>query len=143
MKRSVQGALLLVVALMISAPLMQAQSRIRAEVPFAFSMDGAAMPAGHYEIASLSQKSLVVRNLDNEQGRLVMKSQAVQASGMPHAMLVFHRYGDKYFLSQIWDGRSDLGTAFATSQREKELRMADNTVDNSSIWPETVVIGMK
>jgi hypothetical protein len=64
--------------------------------------------------------------------------QASQAAGIPHAKVVFHKYGDQYFLSQIWDGQSDIGIAFPESKREKELQWAHN-----SYRPELVVIAMK
>ena len=51
MKRSIYGALMvLAAALMVSVPMVQAQSHIKADVPFAFSVDKQSMPAGNYEI---------------------------------------------------------------------------------------------
>jgi hypothetical protein len=139
MKRSVQGALM-VVALMISVPVMQAQNRIRADVPFAFNMEQVRMAAGNYEIAALSDKVLVVRSLESGQGRLLLKPMQVQARQVQNPKLVFHKYGEQYFLSQVWNGSSNIGIQFSISQREKELRMARN---GSPIWPETVIVAMK
>lgn len=46
MKRNVYGALaILGVALIVSVPFVQAQSRLNADVPFAFSLQDKAMPA--------------------------------------------------------------------------------------------------
>ena len=65
MKCNVYGALMIfVLALIVSVPMTQAQARARASVPFDFSLDQKSMPAGAYEISSLSDKVLVVRNLD-------------------------------------------------------------------------------
>jgi hypothetical protein len=46
-KRNICGAVaMLAVALMISVPMSQAQSAIRATVPFPFSLEQSSMPAG-------------------------------------------------------------------------------------------------
>ena len=51
MKRSIYGALmLLAAALLISVPMVQAQSQLKADVPFTFSVDKQSMSAGNYEI---------------------------------------------------------------------------------------------
>jgi len=141
MKRSIYGALiLLAAALMISVPMVQAQSQVKADVPFAFSVDKQSMPAGNYEIRSLSEKVLVMRNLDTGQAWLMMKPHDVQASRIQNAKLVFHKCDDQYFLSQIWNGSSDTGMEFVTSRREKELQMAGNSLPNE---PELVIVAMK
>jgi len=144
MKRNnVYGALMiLALALIVSVPMTQAQARTVAYVPFAFSLDQKSMPAGTYEISSQGNKALVVRNLDTRQARLVIESmhvEASQASDAPHAKLVFCKYGDQYFLAQIWDGQNRTGIAFPESKREKELQMASSNASQ----PEVVVIAMK
>ena len=51
MKRNIYGALaMLAAALIVSVPFVQAQSRVNADVPFAFSLQDKAMPAGNYQI---------------------------------------------------------------------------------------------
>jgi hypothetical protein len=141
MKTNVYGALMiLALALIVSAPMTQAQVRARAQVGFDFSLDQKQMSAGAYEIGSLNGSVLVVRNLDTREARLLiapMRVQASQASGTPHAKLVFHKIDGQYFLAQIWDGQSNTGIAFPESKREKELQTAS---DNHE--PELVVIAM-
>jgi hypothetical protein len=124
-----------------AAPLAQAQARAKASVPFDFNLDQKSMPAGIYEISSLNDKVLVVRNLETRDARLLIESMTVQASqaeGTPHAKLVFHKCGDEYFLSEIWDGQSRIGIAFPESKHEKEVQLASNTQQS-----EVVVIAMK
>ena len=139
---NVYGALLiLALALIVSVPMTQAQVRARASVPFGFSLDQKSMPAGTYEIGSTGGKVLVVRNLDTRQARFVIESMHVevsQASDTPHAKLVFRKYGDQYFLAQIWDGQSRTGIGFPESKLEKELLASGNASQ-----PEVVVIAMK
>ena len=142
MKTNVYGALMiLALALIVSVPMTQAQARAKAQVGFDFSLNDKVMSAGSYEISSPSDNVLALRNLDTREGRLLiepMKVQASLAAGTPHAKLVFHKYGDQYFLTQIWDGQSNIGIAFPESKREKELQMASDLHQ-----PEVVVLAMK
>jgi hypothetical protein len=135
------GALMiLALALILGAPAIHAQARARANVSFDFIMGQASMPAGNYEISSLNEKVLAVRNLKNGETRLVISSVFVYANanaGIPKGRLVFHKYDDQYFLAQIWDGQNDRGIALAESKREHEMKLA------SASQPETVVIAMK
>jgi hypothetical protein len=136
------GALvILLLALIVSTPMTQAQARERANVPFEFSLNQTSMRAGTYEISSPGGQALVVRNLDTGESRLVIESmhvQASQAAGTPNPKLVFHRYGDQYFLAEIWDGQSNRGIALSESKREKEVQLARDTHQ-----PQLVVIAMK
>jgi hypothetical protein len=145
MKSNVYGALMILALAVIvgAAPIAQAQSqaRARATVPFEFSLDQKSMPAGTYEVSQLNDKVLVVRNLETKDARLLIASMNVQAdegAGIPHAKLVFDKYGDQYFLRQIWYGDSQRGIAFPESKREKEMQWAR---DNHQ--PELVVLAMK
>ncbi len=143
MKYNSYGALMiLALALIVGAPMIHAQSRAKANVPFDFSMDQKLMPAGAYEISSPDGRVLVVRNLDTREARLMiepMHVEASQGSAIPRAKLVFHKYDDQYFLVQIWDGQNRIGIAFPESKREQELKLASNTAPQ----PEVVVIAMK
>jgi len=137
MKRNVYGALAILAALMICMPLAQAQSLVKADVPFAFSMNDKSLAAGNYEIVALSDAALEVWNADAQHGQLLPKQMRVQSNRIENAKLVFNKYGDQYFLSEIWDGQSSIGVKLAESRREKETKMA---ADHSS--RETVVIAM-
>jgi hypothetical protein len=140
MKSKVYGALaMLAVALTISVPFAQAQNGVKADVPFAFSLQDKAMPAGNYQIVWLSDQAFEVRNLDGGRGQLLLKQISVQASEAKSPRLVFHQYGDRYFLSEIWDGQSSIGARVAESKLEKEVKMAGNHGNA----PQTVIVAMK
>jgi hypothetical protein len=139
MKSRIYGAFaILAAALIVSASFAQAQTRIKAEVPFAFSLQNQSMPAGDYKIIALSDRVLEVLNLDGKHGQLVAKQMSVQSFKDQSPKLVFHKYGDQYFLSEIWAGDSHTGIALSESKREKEVAMAG--LPNTS---ETVIVAMK
>ncbi len=132
----------LAVALLIGVPMSHAQSRLQASVPFAFSLNSNYMPDGSYEISPAGGSAIVVRNLDAKKSCFLvgfMHVEASQASGTPNAKLVFHKYDNQYFLSEIWSGQSSTGIALPESKREKELQTANN-LDHQ---PELVIVAMK
>jgi hypothetical protein len=98
----------------------EAQSRIvTANVPFSFYMGANAMPGGAYQVDQLAHGGvLVLRTRDAAKliGVLRMNGKADEAP-----RLVFHRYGDTYFLSEVWTGNGDTGYHIDRSKREKEL----------------------
>ena len=139
MKSKIYGALaMLAVALIVSVPFMQAQNRVQADVPFAFTLQDSAMPAGNYQIIARDGQLFEVWNLDEHRGQLLLKQVGIEAAQAQSPKMVFHKYGDRYFLSQIWSADSHYGIQFAESKLEKEVKIA--AVRHS---PETVIIAMK
>lgn len=129
---------MLAVALIVSVPVIQAQNRVQADVPFAFNLQDNAMPAGSYQIIARDGQMFEVWNLDEHRGQLLLKQVGIEASRAQSPKMVFHKYGDRYFLSQIWGADSHYGIQFAESRLEKEVKMA--AVHHA---PETVTIAMK
>jgi hypothetical protein len=61
-------------------------------------------------------------------------SQPVQSNGLSGSTkLVFHRYGDRYFLYQIWVAGEDRGRELPTTRVEKEL------ASNATLSPVVIV----
>lgn len=97
---------------------------LKANVPFNFIVSGKTLPAGEYTIQSLSTiaKVLVLRGSEKSTD-LVMVNSCQSARPSDKSKLVFHRYGDRYFLAQIWTAGNSSGAEFKQSSREAELAM--------------------
>jgi hypothetical protein len=130
----------LTLAMVLAAPAVQAQSQFLANVPFVFVLGDKSMDAGSYEIVSRGDEVALLRNMNTRVAYFLIRSQHVQSRSVEPAKLVFNKYGDQYFLSQIWDGSSETGIQLPKSKREKEVRMADNGITER---PEIVVLAMK
>jgi hypothetical protein len=125
MKRNLIGTLSLVVmSLLLSATGAFGQSAVTANVPFAFKVGQAQLPAGTYEITTGFQ-SLTVSGIGN-----TMKSAYSQAHwDSPRnksPRLVFHRVGNQYFLAEICRGPGNAAMTIPASKLEKELEMASS-----------------
>ena len=122
---------------------IDADTHVKADVPFAFVVGHSTLPAGTYEIRRLDDvnpKVLEIRNM-NEHINIVFQTVDAQTPNdepMNTTELVFDRLGDRYFLSQVWEIGSATGADLPKSRMEK--RLAD-----SGIRPEgqTTVAALK
>lgn len=95
---------------------------VKIEIPFKFSLDGKNFHSGSYLISPLTDKTAALRSEDGKQSAVVMTSPVTTANNVSGPKLVFHRYGDDYFLTQAWLRQSDTGREFPMSA--DEIRMA-------------------
>ena len=90
-----------------------------ANVPFAFTVGNHTLPPGRYTVTRLSEKVLRIVNSQN-QGTFALNNRAEDRAPVSSKM-VFHRYGNAYFLSEIWVAGSRTGDRVVRSRPEKEL----------------------
>lgn len=105
---------------------------VRTDIPFAFVVNGETVPAGQYTVELESGRSpLLVRGVNSAEGVWVLSNstESLEASGK--TKLLFHRYGNQYFLAQIWIGGERLGRELPESKRETELAKAYTRHDAS------------
>jgi hypothetical protein len=111
--------------------------KIRAEIPFDFSIGSKRLPKGEYTIESVNDTGSVLLIRDVKKGKVinftVVRSKMLEK---PKSKLVFNRYGDQYFLARIWDGSSDTILKLNKSKAEKRMAKAANREAN----PEEVPI---
>jgi hypothetical protein len=93
---------------------------ITANVPFSFYMGNSAMPQGAYRVEEVVHGTAVCMRSTAASKALTTHEIAGKKVIEP-ARLVFHRYGESYFLAEIWTGDSSVGEALPASPREKEL----------------------
>jgi hypothetical protein len=99
------------------------QGAIQVNVPFSFEAAGKTMPAGEYSVRPNSLTGESIRSIARTDGKesIMVTTLAVERNGKPvSARLVFHRYGNSYFLAEIWTGQTQ-GRRLNESSREKEL----------------------
>jgi len=96
---------------------------IRVTIPFDFNVRGKTLSAGKYEIRRLGDEpaGLMVYNVTNHQ-HAMFESEPVETAKAPkRSEVVFHEYGDTYFLAQIWAGGEETGRELIPSHDEKRL----------------------
>lgn len=110
--------------LLLASPWVYAQTiRVNARVPFDFIVNGTTLPAGEYTVQSLSNdgKTLFIRSKDLKDQTLVMSISCQSLNPSDKTKLVFHRYGNSYFLSRIWVAGNSSGHELLKSRGEIEM----------------------
>jgi hypothetical protein len=110
----------------------KAQSQtLEAKVPFAFEVGDKTVPAGNYRIESIPTGAGSLQVIRNAKGdvQVTLSTIAVTArSANSGPELIFHRYGNRYFLAQIRTRDGRVSELFP-SQQEKELARTEPTND--------------
>jgi hypothetical protein len=140
---SVMGASCLLA--LFAAANVQAQlpgTALRATIPFDFRVRGKTFPAGEYEINRFSDApdGLVVSSINRNHERAIFETEPVVAKRRAgKSEIVFHKYGDRYFLAEVFAGGGQTGRELAVSREERSLRreMASN---GGRAQPETVTL---
>ena len=133
-------------ALTITAP-ARAQlpgTAMRADIPFDFIVNGKTLPAGNYEVKRLNDEpeGLIIRSVDNKHDHAVFETESTQQNRMPrHDQIVFDRYGDTYFLSEVLTGGMETGRRLAPTRAERELKRETEMASNNA-QPQTVSIAL-
>ena len=114
---------LLLLSLMVAARVVEAQEPVVVNIPFAFVAGQLTLPPGEYRVEKLDQGSAVVllHRVDQRGSALVMTLPARSTERPSDSKLVFHQYGNRYFLSEYWSAGSSSGRMIPKSTREKEL----------------------
>ena len=128
-------AALLVAAIITAGVSTQAQTlqnKLTVNIPFDFSVSGEKLPAGKYWVSRTNESiGDTVVQIQNADGRPVANRFSVPISTFKtknRGELVFHRYGDQYFLSEVWPAGGGTGRAFIKTRAERDL--AKSTRDN-------------
>ena len=105
--------LLTLTAVSVSA---QFQRSKVANIPFSFIVGGRTLPAGEYTVKP-NRKDYddvwLVQSRDGHASALFTTMSVRSIEIQEKSKLVFHKYGDRYFLSQIWTPGGSTGRELA------------------------------
>jgi len=111
----------------------QTGSMIEARIPFDFAAGETKLKAGNYTVKRISKDALQLRNEQDKTSVMVLAPLAIrQTRNDSPERLVFKRYGNEYFLSQVWTNRSAEGRGLFASRNESRLaKQMDKTRQQS------------
>ena len=119
---------MLPVTLMLLSSLMAAQSlsssNVVAQVPFDFMVNNKMIPAGEciVEAVDMNARVLAIHNVDAKKSLFAPSSHEEANKSADSTVLVFNRYGNRYFLSEIRLEGSAETYKLSESRVETELR---------------------
>jgi hypothetical protein len=116
------GFLAVILLVAASAQAQSLSNGLRVHIPFSFAVADKMFQAGDYSFSRVQDDT--VFRISEVDGRFnsVCLTHAVQRQ-IPNAKttLVFHRYGNQYFLKQIWAAGATSGRQVFKSRKEREL----------------------
>lgn len=98
-------ALVLLIPAFLHAQMAIKQPLFRVDIPFAFVAGGVHLPPGQYHVYHPGDPYLVVIEKDDGRARAMeyVHPSATDPS-KSSTKLVFNKYGNQYFLSEVWTG---------------------------------------
>ena len=126
--------LTVILAFALCPILSQAQAMLRANIPFDFTIGTATMSSGVYDLSNAGNHTQLLRNPDTKSAAFVQSI----SLGNPNTIdlrknvLVFHRYGSEYVLTEIW--ASGVGHQVLQPKRTSKLAKSET--------PEKVIVAM-
>lgn len=127
-----------------SAVFARGGDSLTVEIPFDFYVRNEKLNAGEYEVQKNTEDVFVLRNV--ETGKKIILSARISAgkNGVEAEKVVFNKYGDRYFLREVYMDRLSLGRDLGESKTEKKIRKesADDSQLAENAKPKTVSISL-
>ena len=131
MKRTTAITLLAIANLAMAGTSFAQSNGVQANVPFDFTVDNQVLPAGTYRIQTQSPGLIMIRNHDKPISVLTLVNQ--DGTKSPNGgKLIFHKYGDHYFLSEILCDSASMNVELHPSKAEKRVQLQQAMVNPSS-----------
>jgi hypothetical protein len=123
MKRIAAIALLVAASFVTAGSAMAQDHAVMATIPFNFAVDGRLLPAGNYTLGpdDTSPRILWITNRETGVRILTVEMPNWSEQKQPN-VLVFHKIGNQYFLSEIHSKASSMDVRLSTSKQEKRAR---------------------
>jgi hypothetical protein len=117
--------------------------RVKGDIPFNFIVGNKEFKAGKYSVGRLASgrtaDTLILRSEEGSEAAN-FNVNPVHGKGKPRARFVFHRYGNQYFLAQVFDAENEEGVALLKSKAEREAAQKRDVITQNAAEPEVVTV---
>ena len=110
--------------LMVTRVAAQTGHEVVADIPFDFTVCAAQMPAGKYKLRPMSSTNPRVLTISGDDKRTAEIFCTHDVQGQKRAdngKLIFNRYGNQYFLSELWFQGEATGNQLVKTDQEEAL----------------------
>ena len=122
-KKMISSLAMLTLVLVAAQVSVHAQSSTKqaVNIPFQFVVGDQELAAGQYDIDRITSGGMAIRIRDQKTATAAtrMTSPIVKTNAPSHGKLVFHRYGDTYFLAEVWRAGDSNGRLLVKSSGER------------------------
>ena len=129
-KLALRGYLLSLLALGLALTLYPSKAQaqvvgdLEANIPFQFHVGNTKLPAGQYRIHPMEDSDLTLMEISSADGSAsaLFQVQEIESTTTPtKSELIFNKYGDQYFLAQLFDEGEPSGSQVPESRYEKRV----------------------
>jgi len=125
---------LLVTGASLFAQTTASERLMKVNIPFAFSVEGQSLPDGEYLVFTVTpERSIRIVSTDGKHSAIVNTLPNYASSPSENSRLVFRRYGNEYFLAQVWTAGQNVARNPLSSKRAMEIA-------SSGVTPQTFTI---
>ena len=141
MKNQVRNTAILGLFLIMAVVSVQAQTLSgEVKIPFDFYAGTEKMQAGTYVVKRMSDNALGIRRVDGKKIALINAPLTIGARDSKSGQrVVFNRYGEEFFISQVWLTEDSGRQVIPTKQ---ELRVAKEHREIGVLMPQRTEIAM-
>ena len=121
--RALVMAAVMALTAMATTRVAQAQDALVVNIPFDFMAGNRNLPAGEYsvKVSQSDARIVLIERKDATAAMFIGTNTVVANTIQSESKLVFNRYGDRYFLSQVWNEGNSRGRQLMKTAREKEI----------------------
>ncbi len=142
MRFQIKNIAILGLFIILATVSVQAQSRGEVSIPFDFHAGSKKMKAGAYVVKPMSGNTLAIRSADGRVTALVNAPLTIgERDSKAGQRLVFNKYGDQFFLAQVWL-RLDTGRQLFPSKEETKAAR-EYELANGAAKPERKDIAIR
>jgi hypothetical protein len=124
-------ALAFLTAALVSMGSFRAHAQaIQFKVPFDFTVQSKALPAGTYQVSYVAASSILIRSLDGRFYALTITN-AAEGSPTSGGKLIFRKYGNQYFLHEALCNNMGMNAEIPTSGLEERARIQQAQIPGS------------
>ena len=106
---------------MALSPAYAQKTSATVNIPFSFTVDDVRLPAGEYIILSPSERVVALQHIGGPEAKTTITNNGSSTKSDGRAKLVFHKYGNAYFLAAAWMSNSDHAREFYASANEIQI----------------------
>lgn len=132
--------------LIFSAAAFAQSNSLTVEIPFNFHVGNEKLSAGKYEVKRINTNSFLLSNKDGNAKVLAQTPLSLEnVKSSDSAQLIFNRYGNKYFLREIFSVSNTVGRGLYESKSEKIARRGEQDKDEMAkkTKPSQIALTMK
>jgi hypothetical protein len=116
---------------------------VAVSIPFEFSAGGKTLPAGDYLVRRSFDGAQSVMRIESRKDSLSMylPTHSVESNTIQEgSKLVFTKYGEQLFLSQVWSAGRSIGAELNKTKSERGLQQE---IARRRVKPETVSVAVR